>query len=236
MDKANFVPRFDYTNSIHGLSFRELDIESGLRSRTANHRIRELAKKRNYYSSALVKRYRIFNGIPKQTEVSWEDVIEAAYKGKLNFTMTPGFEIKENGNSYDINSLIEYFHNVTNFLNSRTSTITGIREYLQQTKTNFGGLMTDPELTSHPEGEQTFALREAFDIMDEIDLYLKENAGSIDNSIIADEIANGSPLRASMTVSDFVEILRGIAGRLTVSMDVVNEEFFKDTGYKLEKW
>lgn len=235
MNEFNFVPRFDFTNSIHGLSFRELCRECKHRSVIVRGRIRALVKNQNYYSPALVKRYRTVMNIPKQAEVSWEDVIEAASKNNLNFCMTPGQEIKMFGYEYDVNSLTEYYHNVTNFLNSRSSAITGIREYLQQIKTNFGGLLTDVDFESLPEDKQTFALREVLDIMDDLDIYLRENGQSIDN-IIAD-VANNSPLRASMTVSEFVEILRDIAERmLPVSLDAGNKKDLGKTWYKFEEW
>lgn len=241
-----FTPKGNFALNTAKLKNPELQTQARNRASTANKRIQQLVKNQNYYSPSLVKRYRDVKGLPKRASVSWDEVIAAASKGELNFKTPKAVRTGMHSIKYDRSALTDFYRDVTNFLNTKTSTKTGIREHLQQTKTNFGGLLTDPEFASVPEAEQTFVLREAFDIMDDLDAYLRQNGDSIDKGsseyykvvgAIAADIANGSPLRSSMTVSEFVEYLKDIAkSQLTVSMDAVNEEFFKDTGYRFEEW
>ena len=240
-----FTPRSGFKLDTARLKNPQLQTQSRNRASIANKRIRQLVINQDYYSPSLVKRYRDVTGRSKG-EVSWNDVITAARKGELNFRTPKAVRTGMRSIKYDRSALTDFYRDVTNFLNTKTSTKTGIREHLQQTKTNFGGLLTDPEFASLPEGEQTFALREAFDIMDDIEEYLRRNGDSIDKGsseyykvvgAIAADIANGSPLKASMSISEFVEYLKDVANsQLTVSMDDLNEQFFKDTGYRFESW
>lgn len=196
-------------------------------NRKANKRIKNLAEQ-GVYSYALEARYRKVHNTHRDTKVDYSKVLKEAESGLLNFRMPESKKIGFKGAvyKYDQKGMYRASNDVYTFLESKTSTKTGIVEWLTDLKSKF---RFDPtgEFNSLPVDEQVYSLKEAFRYLDEVEKYMKETGDILSDSeryklteFMADEISKGGFNTSTMSIDELTEFLKKTASELTADQSV----------------
>lgn len=191
-------------------------------NRKANKRIKNLAEQ-GIYSYSLEARYRKVHNTRRTTKVDYSKVLEEAKSGLLNFRMPESKKIGFKGAvyKYDQKEMYRASDDVYTFLQSKTSTKTGILNWLTDLKSKF---KFDPNsgFNSLSVDEQVYALREAFRYLETVEEYMKETGDILSDTeryrlteFMADEISKGGFNTSNMSIDDLTEFLKKTAVELT---------------------